>query len=154
MAHLHDKIDFTVSVFVVHKDKVLLRMHEKYNLWLGVGGHIELDEDPNEAALRETKEEVGLTIKLLGNPKSHGEGDGQYRDLVPPKYLNRHSVSPTHEHIDFIYFGLSDSDVVIPENATDTWVWLDKGQLERNEEGIKGDILFYAKSALEALGTR
>jgi len=46
MAHIHEKIDFTASVFVVHKNKVLLRMHDKYKMWLSVGGHIELDEDP------------------------------------------------------------------------------------------------------------
>lgn len=53
MAHIHEKIDFTVEVFVVFQNKVLLRKHDKYKIWLSVGGHIELDEDPNQAALRE-----------------------------------------------------------------------------------------------------
>ncbi len=47
MSHIHEKIDFTVDVFVVHENKVLLRMHDKYHLWLAPGGHIELHEDPN-----------------------------------------------------------------------------------------------------------
>jgi 8-oxo-dGTP pyrophosphatase MutT (NUDIX family) len=59
MAHIHEKIDFTVDVFVVYRNKVLLRMHEKYHQWLAVGGHVELDEDPNQAALREVLEELG-----------------------------------------------------------------------------------------------
>ena len=58
MAHIHEKIDFTVEVFVVYQDKVLLRKHDKYGMWLSVGGHIELDEDPNETALREVKEVI------------------------------------------------------------------------------------------------
>ena len=56
MPHIHEKIDFTVGVFVVHKNKVLLRKHDKYHLWLDVGGHVELNEDPTEAAVREVKE--------------------------------------------------------------------------------------------------
>ena len=64
MPHIHEKIDFTVEVFIVHKDKVLLRMHDKYHLWLSVGGHIELDEDPVQGIIREVKEEVGLDIKI------------------------------------------------------------------------------------------
>jgi len=55
MPHIHDKIDFTVEVFVVHQKAVLLRRHDKYKIWLSVGGHIELDEDPNQAAIREVK---------------------------------------------------------------------------------------------------
>ncbi len=66
MPHIHDTIDFTVEAFVVHNDKVLLRKHDKYKIWLSVGGHIELDEDPNQAAFREVKEEVGLDIELIG----------------------------------------------------------------------------------------
>ena len=69
MPHIHEKIDFTVEVFIVHKDKVLLRMHDKYKKWMSVGGHIELHEDPVEAAHREVKEEVGLDIELVGNPR-------------------------------------------------------------------------------------
>ena len=65
MPHIHEKVDFTVEVFIVYKDKVLLRKHDKYGIWLSVGGHIELDEDPVQAALREVKEEVCLNIELI-----------------------------------------------------------------------------------------
>jgi 8-oxo-dGTP pyrophosphatase MutT (NUDIX family) len=60
MPHIHEKIDFTAETFIVYKNKVLLRLHDKYKFWASVGGHIELHEDPNEAAVREAKEEVGL----------------------------------------------------------------------------------------------
>ena len=33
---------------------------------LPLGGHIELHEDPEQAALREAKEESGLEVELLG----------------------------------------------------------------------------------------
>lgn len=66
MPHIHKDIDTTVEVFLVHKNRALLRKHDKYNLWLSVEGHVELNEDPNEAALREVKEEVGMDAALLG----------------------------------------------------------------------------------------
>ena len=53
MAHIHEKIDFTVAIFVVHEGKVLLIHHRNLNKWLPLGGHIELDEDPeNRRAAR------------------------------------------------------------------------------------------------------
>ena len=60
MPHIHEKIDYCVEVFIVYKNKILLRMHDKLGIWLSVGGHIELDEDPVEAAIREGREGVGF----------------------------------------------------------------------------------------------
>jgi 8-oxo-dGTP pyrophosphatase MutT (NUDIX family) len=64
MAGSNRSIDVTVEVFVVFRNRVLLRKHEKYGIWLSVGGHIEPDEDPNQAAVREVREEAGLEIAL------------------------------------------------------------------------------------------
>ena len=66
MAHIHEKIDFTVAIFVVQQSRVLVIHHKKLNKWLPLGGHIELDEDPEQAALRETKEESGIDVDLIG----------------------------------------------------------------------------------------
>lgn len=154
MAHIHEKIDFTVDVFIVFKNKVLLRKHDKYGIWLGVGGHIELDEDPNQAAVREVKEEVGLEVTLVGNPKPTVQRNAEYLELIPPKYLNRHGVStPGHEHISFIYFATTGSDTVIPENTTDAWVWFTQEDLEKNVLALHEDIRFYAQTALKELST-
>ncbi len=74
MPHIHEKIDFTAEVFIVHKDRVLLRMHDKFKIWLSVGGHVELDEDPIEAAVREVKEEVGLDVTIVGGGRAGSSG--------------------------------------------------------------------------------
>ena len=34
MAHIHEKIDFTVAIFVVHEEKILLIHHRKLDKWL------------------------------------------------------------------------------------------------------------------------
>ena len=64
MAHINYYLDLCSETFIVHNGKVLLRLHEKYDLWTGPGGHIDPGEDPNEAALREVWEEVGLRWSL------------------------------------------------------------------------------------------
>src|SRR5579883_1980028 len=111
MPHVHDLIDFTVEVFIVHNHRVLLRKHDKYKIWLSVGGHIELNEDPNEAALREVKEEVGLHIKL-DDSRRKSRAEDKTKELIPPYFLNRNRVSPTHEHITLVYFATSQTDTI------------------------------------------
>ncbi len=61
--------DFTVAVFVVHRDRVLLHFHQKLQRWLPPGGHIEPNELPDEAALREVMEETGVACRLTGGTR-------------------------------------------------------------------------------------
>lgn len=147
MPHVHDKIDFTVETFVVFSDKVLLRKHDKYNIWLGVGGHVELDEDPNETALREVKEEVGLDVMLV-DTRNFKEDTGDRKELIAPISLHRHKISDTHEHVAMFYVATSKTDKVIPEKEGAEWVWLSEEDLEKRND-IPANISFYAKRALE-----
>src|SRR5512141_3195275 len=102
MAHIHEKIDFTVALFVVQAGKVLLIHHRKLDKWLPLGGHIELDEDPEQAAIREAREESGLEVELIGErPPTTGPDT---RALIAPKFLDIHRISQTHEHIGLIYW--------------------------------------------------
>jgi ADP-ribose pyrophosphatase YjhB (NUDIX family) len=132
---------------VVHSGKVLLRKHDKYGIWLSVGGHIELDEDPNQAAIREVKEEVGLDIELIGQ-RLFGQDEPNRKELISPIGLNRHNITPMHEHIAFIYFGKSASDKVIPEKETDVWKWCVENEID-GLPGIPAEVAFYAKKALK-----
>lgn len=151
MPHIHEKIDFTVEVFIVYKNRVLLRKHDKYKMWLSIGGHIELDEDPNQAALREAKEEVGLNIKLYGRPLDFNEKE--YKELIPPKFLNRHRINKNHEHITLIFFAKTDTDKLklSEKEISEECRWFNKEELENNKYGIKESIKHYALSALKEL---
>ena len=51
--------DFTATTFVVSLNKTLLLWHQIASM-LPPGGHIEPNELPEEAAIREVKEEPGL----------------------------------------------------------------------------------------------
>jgi len=149
MPHIHEKIDFAADVFVVHNNKVLIRLHEKYNKWLSVGGHIELDETPADAALREVKEEVGLDVTLIPS-RQIPSYEGEYQELMPPWYMNIHPINESHKHISLIYFATSTTDAVVPERPTDQWKWFSLEELETGDHGISESILFYAKEALKA----
>lgn len=157
MPHVHEKIDFCSEVFIVHKGKVLLRMHDKLKFWLSIGGHIELDEDPVEAAIREVKEEVGLGITIVGDahgPRDEEDKNRGYKYLIPPRYLGRHMVKDGHEHIVFVYFATSDTDIVSEsvldhEKGVET-KWFSKDDLESTE--LVPNVRFYATEALKELG--
>lgn len=149
MPHIHEKIDFVVETFIVHKDKVLLRLHDKFKIWLSIGGHVELDEDPNQAAVREVKEEVGLDIQLYDANQLYRYSDKEDRQLIPPVGLSRHFVNPTHEHVCHVYFATSESDNVIPEKPDDQWKWVRLEEIDGM--GLKPNVAFYAKEALKRL---
>lgn len=152
MAHIHDKIDYTVEVFIVHKNRVLLRMHDKYNKWLGVGGHVELNEDPNQAAIREAKEEVGMDIILDDRLKEFRQKD-KTQELIPPFYLNKNRINKTHEHVTLIYFATTKSGKVNQDNSdekSEECRWFSYKEL-LEDATISPNIKFYALKALEKL---
>lgn len=153
MAHIHEKIDFTASVYIVRGDKVLLHMHKKLGMWLPPGGHIELDEDPNQAAIREAKEETGLDIQLVGETKAYEDSRYLPRDLVPPAILNRHffDEAHTHEHVDMAFFARAPVGDPVPEEGGGEVRWFTKEDIERNDAGIVPDVQAHALKALEAL---
>lgn len=154
MLHIHTRsgqVDHTVEVFIVHRGRVLLRKHDKYGIWLSVGGHVELHEDPNLAAVREAKEEVGLDIVLFNVRQVPVYGEPDYQELIAPVFVNRHRINATHEHVSYTYFATTDSDTVVPERPDDEWRWLTASDIHRGTVELKPHIKHYALSALDAL---
>lgn len=152
MPHVNELIDFVVDTFVVYNNKVLLRFHDKYNIWLSVGGHIELNEDPNQAAVREVKEEVGLDVELFGDAQLPKVNSANYKELIPPAFMDIHKISETHRHIGMRYFAKAFSDKVVePEGEkSGGWKWMTKDEILAATD-IDELIKFYALKALEAL---
>lgn len=154
MSHIHDKIDFTVEVFIVHKNTILLRKHDKYKMWLSVGGHIELDEDPNEAAIREVKEETGLDIKIAGEIMTFADAV-DYKELIPPRALNRHKINGTHEHVTMIYFATANENKVVQGETeiSDDTRWFTREELDNPDNSIRESVRYWAKNALDELSS-
>ena len=148
MAHIHEKIDFTVAIFVVHEDKVLVIHHRNLNKWLPLGGHIELDEDPEIAALREAKEESGLDVELLGErPPTTGPGT---RALIAPRFLDIHRITNTHEHIGMIYWARPRHGTVTLAPAEHHDIrWCSGPDLDQLQPQMDAAVKWYCRKALE-----
>ena len=89
--------DFTVATFVVHERQILLLRHRKLGLWLPPGGHVEPNELPDDAAVREVWEEAGVRCELVGE---RGLSIDYPRQLIRPAGIQLENIGTDHEHID------------------------------------------------------
>ncbi len=155
MAHIHEKIDFTVAIFVVQQSRVLVIHHKKLNKWLPLGGHIELDEDPEQAALRETKEESGIDVDLIGErPPTTGPGT---RALIGPRFLDIHRISETHEHIGMIYFArpknqTAAAQATLAQSEHNDIRWCTSQELDALVPAMSDAVKWYSRVAIEEVG--
>lgn len=148
MAHIHELIDFVVDIFIVYKDKVLLIHHKELKKWLPIGGHIELNEDPEEALFREVKEECGLEIEVLGEkPKIQSKGT---KFLYPPVFLDIHTISDAHKHVGFYYFVKAKSDnIALNKKEHNEIRWFREEELNDPKFNLGEDVKFYAREVLK-----
>lgn len=101
---------FTASAWIITKKnpkKVLLIHHKKFDKWIQPGGHIEWNENPIEAVIREVMEETGLDISFLEKYLEQTI-DGVTKFLRVPDYFLEQKISSykdesEHFHLDFQY---------------------------------------------------
>lgn len=150
MPHFHEQIDFTVTIFVVYDKKILLIHHRALEVWLPLGGHIELDEDPEQAALREAKEESGIEVQLLGERPPTTSGGT--RALIAPRFLDIHRINETHEHVGMIYFARPKTTTVAlsaKEHFAIRWCSID--DMETLQPPLSEAIKWYCCKAIEEI---
>ena len=147
MAHIHEKIDFTVAIFVVRGGRILLIHHRKLDKWLPLGGHIELDEDPEQAALREAHEESGLEVELIGErPPTTEPGT---RALLAPRFLDIHRITDTHEHIGMIYWARPKSGATTLAAAEHLDIrWCSATELDTLQPPMSNAVKWYCRQAI------
>ncbi|MDR0340344.1 MAG: NUDIX domain-containing protein [Puniceicoccales bacterium] len=93
---------FCASAYVYNPktNEFLLIRHRKRGCWIPPGGHVEDNERPDITAIRETLEETGIAVRLIGAPAPlfHGEVA-----IAQPFGLRIYEDGPCHEHMSFLY---------------------------------------------------
>lgn len=121
------KRHFCASVFIINPEdkKLLLVLHKKFNKWVQPGGHIEDNETPEEAAIREALEETGMEVELVGDhfPRE--------TDFIRPLAVQRNIRKENNEHIDFMYLAVPKSDpkTLYISEESNSIKWFDREEL-------------------------
>ncbi len=131
---------FTVSGFVSRRGQTALHWH-RLGLWLPPGGHIEADEDPIEAVLREVYEETGIRAEVV--PTTPLATYDQPRQLPPPVTIGVYDIEEPgrpHQHIDFIYFTrpLAGEPEALPDDGNG-WLWVSEEALRSEDYLVRPD---------------
>jgi len=125
------KTDLVVGAYIVHNHRVLLIHHRKLDLWLPVGGHIEQNETPDDAVLRECREEVGLDVIILNESDIPSEGNIK-KILSVPFCVNVHPVGD-HDHCCFFYVCIPSNPEQLKVNKeVKDYKWFSKEELYEN----------------------
>jgi len=140
--------DFTATTFVVWRGRVLLHKHKKIGHWFPCGGHIEPNEVPDDAAVREVLEESGVPVELVGE---RALSVATPRQLVRPRGVQLEVIAPGHEHVDLIYFAkpVPGYDGALLEGDPSLG-WYDAAALEKLE--LTEEIRRWTELALLELG--
>ena len=120
---------FCASAFIINplNKKILLVKHSDYDKWLQPGGHIEENETPEEAAVREVYEETGLKIVLLG------ERFPREDDLIRPLGVQCNRKLDGNRFIDIIYAAKPkdpNDEIRINDESTEIG-WFSRNELDR-----------------------
>lgn len=127
------KRHFTATAFVVRGDATLLHWHRRLGQWMPPGGHIEPDEDPAAAALREVHEETGLVCEIVSTSPNL-QFDYPEQLAAPYTILLEDIPGPDepHKHIDLIYFVRPVADAAHLTVADPTLRWVTAAELREN----------------------
>ncbi len=143
---------FTASAFVTFQGRVLLLLHATKDLWLPPGGHVEADEAPHVAAVREVLEETGLPVELCSAAVPEECATAAPR----PEALLEILVEPLHVHLDLVFFarptpGADPRSLVPNEEALELRWWSAQELRERAADPrLPADVVLLGLRALTA----
>ena len=95
----------TASAVVIANAHALLIHHKRIGAWLPPGGHVENDELPHEAVIREVLEETGVAVEILSESLPDTKDPDAF---LLPSPLCSHAVRALEQgtavyHVDIVY---------------------------------------------------
>lgn len=145
---------FTGTVYVVNHGETALHNHKRLGITIPPGGHVDRDELPHKAALREVREEMGLNPTLLDETQDVSTPAG--RSLPRPRHqmlydINVHDGTVGHQHIDLIYYATVTNRDISPrdgEEGPESWQWYTIDELQSSD--LPPDIVQFGTEAIHA----
>ncbi len=124
---------FAASAVIRDGGKVLLVWHNKLRMWLYPGGHIDENETPDEAVIREVKEETGLDVIFEDAPDIKS-ASATVEVLHTPAIIFDEEIGEgerMHRHIDLVYLcrPVGKANVSLAEKEVGRYGWFGKSEL-------------------------
>ena len=148
---------FTVTAFVSIPGRTLLHWHHKVGLWLPPGGHIEPNENPVQAVVRETLEETGMQVEIVPTTAPFPYPDPP--QLPPPVTIMVEPIRAfggevAHHHMDLIYFTRPRevANRVHPPTPAGSWRWLTRAELKDDAPQTFDDVSAHISEDVRLLG--
>ena len=125
---------FTASAWVVNKDKtkVLMAYHNLYDSWAWLGGHADGEQDLLKVAIKEVKEESGLT-----NVTPVTEDIYSMEILAVSGHYKKGKYVPSHLHLNLTYLLEADENeplTVKPDENSQVGWFTPKDAIEASKE--------------------
>ena len=150
---------FVATVYVVADGATALHEHDRLDMWLPPGGHVDRDELPHETAAREVHEETGHDVDLIA---SAGDVSSPTVESIPrPQHLLLEDIDVhpdghvSHQHVDFVYYGSVDGREVAPtgddEADADAWEWFTADELAANVDRFEADVVQLGREAIKTV---
>jgi 8-oxo-dGTP pyrophosphatase MutT (NUDIX family) len=112
----------TASALILNpsKEKILLTLHKKLGMWLQLGGHADGCTDPAQVAMKEAKEESGLSALSFVD----------FSQEIIPVDLDIHLIpknanDPAHYHYDLRYILISGDERIKISDESEDLKWFD-----------------------------
>jgi 8-oxo-dGTP pyrophosphatase MutT (NUDIX family) len=120
-----------VYVFTPDFERLLFIRHRKGVLkgrWLPPGGHVDPGETPEEAAVREVREETGQDVVLLDlTPHFPRTLSPRTRRIAAPLLVQEEDLGD-HRHLDFVYVAVAPAPSALIEEADQPAAWFDRDE--------------------------
>ncbi len=136
------KYELAATTFVYKGGRFAIHWHKKVSKWLPPGGHVEEDELPHHAAVREVLEELGIPCKLV----TGCQPDLGIETVPLPISILVENIDESHKHVDMIYVATTDRD-----ELSEGFSWVTVEEAERM--GAPVDVVRLARMGLEIVNS-
>lgn len=147
MNEIKPEREFVSTVYIVKDGKVLMTFNKNVGKFIPVGGHLDENELPCEAAIREAKEESGFDIELINLGKL------KHQNLKQNFDIQLDEIKPDHHHINLSYIGKVIGGEKFEKSDEDTELrWFSAEEIMNCGEEMHENTREKALKAIEIMG--